>query len=229
MLLFISCSIHTMAQADYYYYWGNRIPLTLNENRVVVNIPKECDKTNERVLANVKVLLTIWDEDFEIFVISRSDFEKLTSLDFWEEDAKIVILTSSFFTEREDEVFETPYLNVKLKKEQDAAMLSSYTEKYKLRIVSNSLLIPLWYTLAVTQDSGKKPLECANELWESGDFEVSEPDLASVILIDDEAVIRNVTTLRLIESSGIFDLQGRRLANPPAKGVYIRDGKKVVR
>jgi len=26
-----------------------------------------------------------------------------------------------------------------------------------------------------------------------------------------------------------FDLQGRRLANPPVKGVYIRDGKKVVR
>ena len=27
----------------------------------------------------------------------------------------------------------------------------------------------------------------------------------------------------------VYDLQGRRLANPPAKGVYIRDGKKVVR
>ena len=30
-------------------------------------------------------------------------------------------------------------------------------------------------------------------------------------------------------SVSIFDLQGRRLDSPPAKGVYIRDGKKVVR
>ena len=29
-------------------------------------------------------------------------------------------------------------------------------------------------------------------------------------------------------SSVLFDLQGRRLTSPPAKGVYIRDGKKVV-
>ena len=31
------------------------------------------------------------------------------------------------------------------------------------------------------------------------------------------------------QSDCVYDLQGRRLANPPAKGVYIRDGKKVVR
>ena len=39
------------------------------------------------------------------------------------------------------------------------------------------------------------------------------------------SVIDNMNTSTL----DCFDLQGRRLANPPAKGVYIRDGKKVVR
>ena len=27
---------------------------------------------------------------------------------------------------------------------------------------------------------------------------------------------------------GIFDLSGRRLAAPPSKGIYIRNGKKVI-
>ena len=39
------------------------------------------------------------------------------------------------------------------------------------------------------------------------------------------SVIDNMNTSTL----DCFDLQGRRLAAPPAKGVYIRDGKKVVR
>lgn len=40
MLMFcISCSIHAIAQTDYYYYYyGNKIPLTLNEKKVVVHV-----------------------------------------------------------------------------------------------------------------------------------------------------------------------------------------------
>jgi len=35
MLLFITCSIHAVAQSDYYYdsYYGTKIPLILNENK----------------------------------------------------------------------------------------------------------------------------------------------------------------------------------------------------
>ena len=82
----------TTPQMAYYYYKGTKIPLTLNESKVCVNIPKECKGTSERVQANAKVLTTINDETFDIFVISRSDFEKLTSLDSWEEDSKSMIL-----------------------------------------------------------------------------------------------------------------------------------------
>ena len=43
MLLFVlSCPIHVMAQTDFYYYKGKKIPLTLNENKLVVSIPKTC-------------------------------------------------------------------------------------------------------------------------------------------------------------------------------------------
>ena len=234
MLLFISCPIHAIAQ-DYYYYGHynskEKIPLILNESKICVGIYKDNKNVSERILANIQILDIIKDEGrfgiFDIFVISRSDYEKLASLDFWEEDAKSVILTSSFFTiEFNYEVYETPYLTVRLKKEEDADLLIPFAEKHKLRFVGSfSESLPLYYVLYVTPDSDKSPLECANEIFESGGFEGAQPDLAGG---HGEATIHNFTTARKGESSKIYDLQGRKLQHAPQKGAYIQNGKKII-
>lgn len=226
LLLFISCSIHATAQTDYYYYKGNRIPLTINENKVCISVPKDCDETCGRIRANVQVLAKIKDETFDIFVITQSDYEKLTSQDSWEEDSKSVMLTSCYFTENNEEVYATPYLNVKLKKEEDRDLLNSYAEQYKLTIVDFSSLIPLWYVLSITPDSEKSSVQCANELYESGDFAHSEPDFAS------NTIIMNVRNILPTESTEeypeTYDLQGRRLKGKPAKGLYIKNCRKII-
>ena len=229
MLLFIiSCSTHTIAQTDYYYYQGKKMPLTLNENKVCVSIPKTCNKTSESIQANAKILITIEDKTFDIFVISRSDYENLSSMDSWEEDARSVILTSAYFTEDNEEVYATPYLNIKLKKEEDKNLLTSYAEKYRLMVHSQNAFMPLWYILSVTLDSEKSSLECANELFESGDFAASVADLAANIMINDQTVIRSITTTKAGKSSKIYDLQGRRLNAVPQRGLYIQGGRKVL-
>lgn len=227
LLLCVPCSIHTIAQTDYYYYQGNKIPLTLNENKVVVSIPKECGNTIESIRANVQVMGTIKDEAFDIIVTTQSDFDKLTSMDFWEESAKSVIITSGYYTENNDEVFTTPYLNVRLKKEEDADILTSYMEKYKLKIVRNMPSMPLWYILSLTSDSEEGPLVCANELYESGAFASSVPDFASVNL-QDPTTARAITFSVAGKTYDHFDLQGRRITGQPTKGVYIQDGRKVL-
>ena len=227
MLLFVvSCSTHAMAQSYFYYYKGNKIPLTLNENRVIVSISKDCEETIERIRTNVQVLSTIKDETLDIIIISRSDFEKLASQDFWEEDAKSVILTSSFFTEDNEEVFETPYLDVELKKNEDIDLLNTYAEQYKLRNAGKSYFT-LWYILAITPESEKSSLECANELYESGVFAASVADLASA---DMNMAIRSIISATTEEYSGIYDLQGRRMAEgrPLHPGIYVKDGRKFV-
>ena len=184
MILFIIlCSIHTIAQTDFYYYKDKKIPLIVNENKICVTIPKDSKKTKERILANVKVLDTIKDETFETYILTRSEFEKLTSRDSWDEDAKSVILSSSYYTENNREVFASPYLYVKLKKEEDKDLLATYAENYKLDIVRHSSSMPLWYVLALTQDCDKNVLEYVNLLWESGQFAASEPDLCADNLI----------------------------------------------
>ena len=179
MIFFIiSCLIHTIAQTGYYYK-GKKIPLIENEEMVCINIPIANKKTSERILANVKIQKRISDESFYIFVISRSDFDKLISLDFWREDSKSVIQTPCLYAENNEEVFATPYLNLRLKKEEDIDLLTSFAEEYRLEIVKKDQLMPLWYILAITQDSEKNVLECANELWESGKFAASVPDFCS--------------------------------------------------
>ena len=227
MLLSILCSISSMAQTDsYYYYRGTKIPLTLNEDKICVSIAKEHDMVSERIRANVQVLRTIENNAIDLFVISRSDFENLTSQEFWVEDAKSVILSSCYFTENYEEVATSPYLTVKLKNEEEQYLLTSYAEQYKLRIVGNDPYLPLWYILSLTPESEKSPLECANELWESEEFAASLPDF--VPLSDDETAIPNVATTPAKVSSDIYDLQGRHLTSQPSKGVFIKDGKKVV-
>lgn len=225
LLLFISCSIHAMAQTDYYYYMWKKIPLTRNENIVIVSVSKDCNETIERIRTNVKVLSTIKDKTLDIIIMSRSDFEQLTSKDFWEEDAKSVILTSSYFTEENKEVFETPYLDVALKKEEDADLLNSYVEKYKLRIAEHVSLMPEWYILAITPESKISSLKCANELYESGDFEDVIADFAEGGSLNG-IIVRSITTAQKGASSEIYDLQGRKLTSKPAKGIYIQQGKK---
>jgi hypothetical protein len=183
-------AIEELTSDNYYYYQGNKIPLTQNENKIVVSVLKADNEVSERILANIQILGSIKDETYDIYVITRSEYEKLTTLDFWTVDAKSAILTSSYFTENNEEVFATPYLNVRLKKEEDADLLTSYAEQYKLTIVGHSPLMPLWYILAVTPESGKSPVECANELYESGNFASSVPDLSDAIKPQPQLVYR---------------------------------------
>lgn len=167
---------------DYYYYKGKKIPLTLNDDKVCVSIPKDNKISSDIFLANVKVQETIQDERFDIFVILKSDFENISSADFWKEHAKSVILSSCYITEEGFEVFTSPYLNIRLKDEQDKGLLTAYAQKYGLKIIKQDSFMPLWFILAVTQHCKKNILECANELWETGDFRASVPDFCSDII-----------------------------------------------
>ena len=121
-----------MAQADFYYYNGNKIPITLNENKVCISIPKECDNISQKIQRKANILSTIADGTFDIIVISKSDYESLRAQDSWQEDLKSVIITPCYFLKDNAEAVVTPYLNVELKKEQDIDLLNTFAQDYKL-------------------------------------------------------------------------------------------------
>ena len=210
-----------MSLSDYYYYRGNKIPLFLNKNKVVVSIPKEYGDIIERFHANVQTWNKIKTESFDSNIILRSEYEKLTSLDFWAEDSKSVVLTSSYFTENGDEVFATPYLTVRLKKEEDIDLLTSYAERYKLAIVKNMPTMPLWYILHVIPETEKSPMKCANELYESGDFAESIADFAFEVFPQKEY-------RPFIEDGKVWKV-GDNLSNPVQRvEYYYFDGDTII-
>ena len=180
ILLFISCPIGMKAQSNYYYK-GKKIPLIDNNNKVCVSIAKDRDDISDDILKNLKVIDRIADSDYNIFIIQQSEQRRLlasASLSLKEEREQI-LFSPCYKTLDGTEVFSTPYINVRLKKEQDVPLLSSYAERYGLRIVKNDSLMPLWYILSITSDTGKNSTEIANILWESGLFAASVPDFCS--------------------------------------------------
>lgn len=178
ILLLISCPIGIKAQTSYYYYKGKQIPLTLNESKVCVSIPKDKGGVSKELLKDIQVLDTIRDDIFDIFIIQQSDFKQLSASTSWEKEAKSVMLSPCYRTKEGKEVFLTPYLSVRLKREQDIDLLMSFAEKFELRIAKNDSLMPLWYILSTSSETGKNTLEVANALWESEKFAASEPDLS---------------------------------------------------
>ena len=239
LLVFISCSTHAIAQSDYYCYDfdGKKIPLTLNENKLVVSVPKDYDEISKRIHANVQALFWTHDNNFEFFFMTRSDLEKLASLDFWEEDAKSVIITPSYIKDYDRggefyrEVFTLPYVLISLKKEEDIDLLNPYLEKYRLKIAWHSRWTPLAVNLSLPLNSEKgRLLEIANEMYESGEFASSKPAFAYPGYgTNDTNTVRSITTPTTEKSSKIYDLQGRHIQGEPQKGLYIQNGKKIMK
>lgn len=180
ILLFILCPIGMNAQSNYYYK-GKKIPLIDNHNKVCVSVAKDRNDISDEILKNVKVIDRIADSDYNISIIQQSDKRRLlaSSSLFLNDETKQILFSPCYKTLDGTEVFSTPYINVRLKKEQDINLLSAYAERYGLRIVKNDSLMPLWYILSISSDTGKNTIEIANILWESGLFAASVPDLCS--------------------------------------------------
>ena len=237
LLLCILCSTHTTAQTYYYDGWGTKINITLNEDRFLVNVLKDSDnwtEIRERICANVQPLFENPDDlYFYAVYISRKDFDKLTSLDFWEEDSKSVIVTPGFFEEgdKTEKIFY-PGLLVNLYKAEDIDLLTPYIEKYNLKIV-RKMEWPWDNTvtcfLNLTIDSEIGAIECANEIFESGNFDYSVPNVGEPRWGGFEpTAVPEITSSPTETSSEVYDLQGRKLTSKPAKGIYIQQGKKKI-
>lgn len=174
IIFFILCSIDLLAQTNY-YYGEKKIPLSVNDNKICVSIPKNCKEFSEDVLKNINVIDKIKDNAYDIYVITKSDSIKLSTMKYLADDT--ILFSPSYITEDGAEVFSTPYINVRLKREQDTNILTSYAEKYGLKIIKKDSYLPLWYILSITPKCNLNAQECANALYESGKFAESIPDL----------------------------------------------------
>ena len=69
LLFAIFSATQITAQSDYYYDdKGTKIPITLNENKVLASIPQNCDLVSERIRENVQALYSTADGSFNFFL-----------------------------------------------------------------------------------------------------------------------------------------------------------------
>ena len=178
LLLLVICSINAIAQTVYYYS-GKKIPLEINEDKVCVSIPKSKEGVCLELLKKIDVLDTIIDEYYDIAIIRKSDLKKLSVTNSWRKEVKSTLISPCYCTIDGNEVFSTPYINVRLRRSQDVNLLTAYAERYGLRILKQDPFLPLWYILSISSKTGDSAINIANKLWESGDFAASQPDMSS--------------------------------------------------
>lgn len=170
---------YAYAQKEYFYYSGKQMQLSINNNIVCLSIPKTEKVTRDKILSQVKVEKIVNDDKYDIFVISKSDFNVLTSTKNWEGYKKRIIATNCYMTPEQAIVYSTPYINVRLKDAHDFELLQEYSKSCGFDIIRNVPLMPLWYILSVSPNCNMTPLECANYLCETGLFEESIADFCS--------------------------------------------------
>lgn len=175
---FILCTIGAIAQVGYYYR-GKKIPLTVNHAEVCVSVPGKKGEISKEIQKSIKIIDTISDADYDIFVIKQSDLRLLYVSGQWKEMQDSMLVSPCYRTLDGSDIYPTPYLNVRLKSKQDISLLKEYADRYELNIVKNDSFLPLWYVLSVSSETGKNALEIANVIWESGLFAASIPDLCS--------------------------------------------------
>lgn len=171
------------AQNDFYYYRGQKINIQRDETKICVITPK----TETAVFTTAKGIeqKNIFDNQYNIVVYSTNDVTTARSLNqaLTTSINKATSFTLPYYKTMSGEGLNmTPYLYVKLKKEEDYVTLQEQAEQNSLTIVSQNEFMPLWYTLLLTPQSAGNTLEIANGLYETGLFAAAAPDFSCVQL-----------------------------------------------
>jgi hypothetical protein len=143
----------------------------------------------------------------------------------------------------------THALYVKLKSEEDIAILENLAQENKVEILGYIELMPLWYTLSCTNQSAGNANDMANLFYETGLFEYAEPErisfgagtyigtkniqLNGIIISSFDSQVKIVATDDYISDLKVYALDGRLLAssdyaNAPAVTVNLPAQKGVL-
>ena len=180
-------AISAFAQTDYYYFKGQRIPLTVNPKKVNVismaNGPQFAPAVNPSILNDsLEIEAVIPGAQFNMCII-KSNSEDPTLLDsiistYTRPDYNIIL--PCYINSRYDDIIPSGYIYVKLKKTQDYNLLENEAAKLHLTIHHQNIFMPKWYVLRINTIDALKLIEKANRLYQTGLFDAVEPDFMQI-------------------------------------------------
>lgn len=177
-------AISAFAQTDYYYFKGQRIPLTVNPKKVNVismaNGPQFAPAANPNALpTGLEVEAVISGNPYNMCVIENktSNIALLHNYLNYIVNPNYNIVHPCYLNSKGEEVIPSGYIYIKLKKESDILLLQILANNYNLRILHQNAYMPKWYVLYMITNGEDTLIEKAKNLYETNFFEAVEPDL----------------------------------------------------
>jgi subtilisin family serine protease len=180
MLAFVGYS----QNSDYYYYKGQRIPLTLDKRYINISTTTDFQETSANSIdlnpfvAKAESSTTQKWAKLE-FSTTLSDIDYIGKINDLKNNPSITTVEPSFLDETGEKLGMSNYLYVKLKNTSDIEVLRNLSESKNVEIVEQNQFMPLWYTLKCTKNTLENTLAIANYFYETGLFESSSPDFLS--------------------------------------------------
>ena len=183
LLIGLIISIPMFAQTDYYYFKGQRIPLTVNPKKVnVISMatgPQFAPAVNPNALpAGLEVEVVVSGTPYNMCVIENmtSNIALLNNYLNSIVNPNYNIFLPCYFNSTGEEYIVTGNIYVKLRNVNQITTLQSMASTYRINIISQDSNMPLWYTVSITQQTPYNTIQMANILYETGAFLAVEPE-----------------------------------------------------
>lgn len=166
MAFFLSVTL--LAQDNYYYYHGTKIPLKVDSTKIVSFSPKSESVT--LLPSNTLTLVdTIHDEHSFIGVYKLASPVTVKNLIASSSSATVSVMPC-YKSEEGNELIPNGYINVKLKSAADYSLLQTMAQQNECEIIGQNKFMPLWYNLMVKHSSGRNSVDVANSIYKAGNF-----------------------------------------------------------
>lgn len=184
-------SVIAFAQNNYYYYKGQRIPLTINPNKVNVismaNGPQYAPSMQPSVLPNgLEVESVISDSPYNMCIIKNNTTNPNLLNNYVNStiNPNYNVILPCYYSPIGKEVMTNNYLYIKVKDPNDLTALQHYVSTYNLQIIDRDAYMPQWFIVSITLQTPFKTVEMANMLYETGAFITCEPSFMYDCLMD---------------------------------------------
>lgn len=165
----------------YYWYHGEKIPLTPSGKSSLIVFKTQGDNPGTQSMGHVLNILNEESLDIDLGSYHWDITDDVISYVNEHNISQMVSIYPSYEIQ-DEEIWVSPLIIVKLKAATDVEKLRKKAEEYNVIVLGNNTHMPLWYTLFCDEHTDGAPLDIANRLYESGEFEWAEPDFVSSFL-----------------------------------------------
>ena len=181
LLTLLLVSVGAAAQSPYYYYKGEKI--TLPVDRSCLNIIVKDGAGLSAVESSLSRDFTVEkrEEGQQTDKIVKAKFKTAPSVSSYREAVNSlkqnpdIKLVAPYFERGESPIGIADVFYVKLKDENDIALLEKVAKEQDVRIVKQVPYVPGWYILSLGDSHKENMLEVPNRFYETGYFDEVDP------------------------------------------------------